>query len=159
MSRTTARGFSLIELMATLAIMAALLLIVVPSARLVTQRHRESELRTALATIRGALDHYKKAVEQGRIPLKAGESGYPPSLSVLVAGVDDASSPRHEKIYFLRRLPADPMRPGKEGEPEESWGLRSYASPPDEPVQGEDVFDVYSTAPGVGLNGIAYRDW
>lgn len=159
MNRSRPLGFSFIELMATLAIMAALLLIAVPSAKLVAQRHREAELRSALATIRGAIDQYKKAVDLGRIPAKSGESGYPPDLSVLAAGIDDASSPGREKIYFLRRLPADPLRAGTKAAPEDSWGLRSYASPPDEPSAGDDVFDVYSTASGSGLNGIAYKDW
>lgn len=159
MTRCRPRGFSFIELMATLAIMAALLLIAVPSARLVTQRHREAELRSALATIRGGIDQYKKAVELGRIPAKSGESGYPPDLAVLTEGVEDASIPGREKIYFLRRLPPDPFHPGTNAAPEDTWGLRSYESPPDEPSAGDDVFDVYSTASGTGLNGIAYKDW
>ena len=65
----------------------------------------------------------------------------------------DQKSPRKERIYFLRRLPADPLT--EDGR----WGLRSYASPPTDPSEGEDVFDVYSLAPGAGINGRPYRDW
>jgi general secretion pathway protein G len=158
MSLVRARGFSFIELMASLAIMAVLLLVAVPSAQLAMQRHREAELRTALAQIRTAIDHYKKASEQGRIPLESGASGYPPDLATLVEGVEDASSPERRMMYFLRRLPADPFYSGR-ADAEESWGLRSYASPPDDPSEGDDVFDVYSRAEGIGLNGVPYRDW
>lgn len=159
MTARTPSGFSFIELLASLAIMAVLLLVAVPSARLVTQRHREAELRSALATIREGIDRYKKAVEQGKIPVKVGESGFPPDLSVLTEGVEDVSTPDRRKIYFLRRLPADPLYAGDARDPADTWGLRSYESPPDEPSAGDDVFDVYSLAPGVGLNGVRYRDW
>jgi general secretion pathway protein G len=159
MHARAARGFSFIELLATLAILSALLLIAVPAARTVVQRQREVELRTALATIRGGIDAYRKAVVEGKVATEAGASGYPPDLAVLVEGVEDISTPQRTKIYFLRRLPADPMNPDGARDPAASWGLRSYASPPDEPAAGEDVFDVYSTSGGTGLNGIAYRDW
>ncbi|EIL98057.1 general secretion pathway protein GspG [Rhodanobacter thiooxydans] len=157
--RRRSHGFSFIELLATLAIMAVLLLVAVPSARLVTQRHREAELRSALATIRDGIDHYRKAVEQGRIQAKLGQSGYPPDLAVLTEGVDDVSTPDRRKIYFLRRLPADPMYVGAAVDPAATWGLRSYASPPDAPAAGDDVFDVYSTSAGTGLNDVPYKDW
>ena len=26
-------------------------------------------------------------------------------------------------------------------------------------ILGADVFDVYSLAPGLGINGVAYKDW
>jgi general secretion pathway protein G len=43
--------------------------------------------------------------------------------------------------------------------PEDTWGLRSYESPPDDPSPGKDVFDIYSLDKGVGLNGIPYSKW
>lgn len=152
-------GFSFVELMITLAIMAVLVLVAVPMAQVAVQRQREHDLRVALAQIREALDAYKRASEHGRIAVKLGESGYPRSLDYLVEGVDDQRSPARQKLYFLRRLPRDPMVADTSAKPAGTWGLRSYASPPDEPSEGEDVFDVYSTSDKLGLNGIPYRKW
>jgi len=127
---------------------------------LVVQRSKEQELRLALRQIRGALDAYRQAVDEGRVIHSIQQSGYPPSLKVLVDGVPDASSPdRKRKIYFLRRIPRDPTFLDASRPDEETWGMRSYASSFDAPEAGEDVFDVYSLSPGVGLNGIRYRNW
>src|SRR5512142_2224544 len=154
------RGFTIIELVITVGIVSLLATAVVPSAQLLYQRERESELRVALRTIRGAIDAYKLASDTGRIKKQLDKSGYPPDLQSLVDGVDDARSPKEGvKIYFLRRLPRDPFWPDATTPAAETWGLRSYASPPDDPQPGDDVYDVYSRSPRTGLDGVPYREW
>jgi len=157
--RDSARGFTLIELVITVAIVAILASVALPLNELVVQRGKEQDLRRALRDIREAIDRYKEASDEGRIPKRVGESGYPPRLEVLVAGVVDAKSPARARIYFLRRIPRDPLASDPSLAPAETWGKRSYASPPDAPSEGDDVFDVYSRAPGTGINGRAYREW
>jgi general secretion pathway protein G len=143
----------------TVAIVGLLASAAFPLASMAIQREKESDLRAALRDIRHAIDAYKEAAEQGRVLVEADKSGYPPDLKVLSEGVEDATSAQKVKIYFLRRLPRDPMFPDGSVTAEETWGLRSYASPPDEPQPGDDVFDVYSLARGKGLNGVPYHDW
>lgn len=152
-------GFTFVELMVTLAIMAILVTVAVPLVQVSARREKERELRSALMEIREALDAYKRATEQGRVAVSLGESGYPKSLEVLVEGVADQRSPVQKKIYFLRRIPRDPMADLSVTDPAKTWGLRSYQSPPDDPQEGEDVFDVYSTSGKAGLNGVPYRNW
>jgi general secretion pathway protein G len=152
-------GFTFIELMMTLAIMGVLALVAVPLAQLSIQREKERDLRTALIQIREALDAYKRASDQGRVVVRLGESGYPKSLAQLVEGIDDQRSPTRRKMYFLRRLPRDPMCQDASVADADSWGRRSYASPPDDPGEGDDVFDVYSRSDKLGLNGVAYNKW
>ena len=153
------RGFTLVELMVTVAIVALLASIALPFAELAVRRQKEQSLHAALRQVRAAIDAYKLAVDQGRIRKSADQSGYPDSLDALVRGVEDARSPAHEKMYFLRRVPRDPLFPDAEASAADTWGQRSYASPPDAPRAGADVYDVYSLAPGTGLNGVAYKDW
>jgi general secretion pathway protein G len=158
-SRKRHAGFTLIELVITVAIVGLLASAAFPLASMAIQRGKESELRAALRDIRGAIDAYKVAAEQGRVMVEAGTSGYPPDLKVLYEGVEDAANPEKAKIYFLRRLPRDPFFPDGAVSAEETWGLRSYASPPEDPQPGDDVFDVYSLSRGKGLNGVPYHDW
>jgi general secretion pathway protein G len=159
-SEQHAAGFTLIEMIVTVAIVGLLATISFPLVELAARRSNERELGDALRQIRTAIDRYKQAVEEGRILDDAKGSGYPPSLSVLVAGVVDAKSPnKSQQIFFLRKIPRDPMAGDATTPAETTWGLRSYASPPESPQPGADVFDVHSLSVGVGLNGVPYRDW
>ena len=154
------RGFTIIELVITVGIVSLLATAVIPSAQLMYQREREHELRASLRTIRAALDAYKSASDTGRIKKKLDQSGYPPNLQVLVDGVEDAASAKEGlKIYYQRSLPRDPFWPDATTPAAETWGLRSYASPPDDPQPGDDVYDVRSRSSRTGLNGVPYRDW
>jgi general secretion pathway protein G len=152
-------GFTLIELIVTVVIVALLASGAAPLVELTVKRTREQELRSALREIRTAIDAYKLAVDQGRVLRTALQSGYPPTLAALVEGVPDARSPDKRLIYFLRRLPPDPSFSDVNASPADTWGKRSYASPPDRPEEGEDVFDVYSLSDKTGLNGRPYRAW
>jgi general secretion pathway protein G len=134
-------GFSFVELLVTLAIISVLASIVYPMAELRQQRQREQELRIALREIRSALDAYKQAGDEGRISR------------------GDLKDPARRKLYFLRRVPRDPMFPDPNAPAHLTWLQRSYASAPDRPTEGADVFDVFSKSDGVGLNGIPYKEW
>src|ERR1043166_289538 len=146
-----ARGFTLIELLITVAIVALLATIAAPLAEVTVQRDKEKELRHALREIRSAIDAYKRAADDGVIERAADATGYPASLAILVEGVPDKRKPDAPKVYFLRRVPADPMGG-------EEWGLRSYASAADSPQPGKDVYDVFSKSDGTGLNRVPYQE-
>ena len=154
-----ARGFTYIELMITLTIMATLATVAVPMAQVAVQREKERGLRNALIEIREAIDAYKRAVDAGRIKIAAGDSGYPRKLEELVDGVPDQRSPAKKNIYFLRRLPADPFAVNSDARAASTWLKRAYASAPDNPVEGEDVFDISSRSDKVGLNGVPLKQW
>jgi general secretion pathway protein G len=152
-------GYSLIELLATLAILGLLITLLLPVAETLRQRVREQELRLALREIRTAIDAYKRAYDEGRIVAKVGSSGYPPNLEVLVQGVEDARDPRKSTIYFLRRIPRDPFSAELSQSDADTWGKRSYASSADDPKEGEDIYDIFSRSRLTGLNGIEHAKW
>jgi general secretion pathway protein G len=141
--KSCSAGFTLLELIITVMVIALLATVVFPMAEVAATRSQEQKLRAALFEIRHAIDAYKQAASEGK-----------------VEGVPDATSTvEGAKIFFLRRIPRDPMATDSSVAAEETWGKRSYASSPDEPEEGDDVFDVYTRATGVGLNGIPYRQW
>jgi general secretion pathway protein G len=160
--RLARSGFTLIEMVVVLAIMGVLAAAARPLVELAARRQREFALRDGLRQMRTAIDTYELEVARGALPRPADapDAGpvYPATLRALVDGVatsDKAGAPRR---YFLRRLPRDPFA-DPELAPEDTWGLRASDTSPDAPRPGRDVFDVYSMAPGVALDGTRYRDW
>ena len=152
-------GFTLIELVVTLAILAMLSTVALPMTEVAVQRGKEQELHAALRQIRDAIDAYKRAYDDGHMIKKVGESGYPPTLDILVQGVNDAQSPKEQKLFFLRHVPRNPFALDSSVPAAETWGIRSYASSADDPQAGTDVFDVYAPVLGKGINGVPYREW
>jgi general secretion pathway protein G len=151
-------GFSFVELLASVAIVGLLAAVALPAAEITARRTKEAQLRAALKELRLAIDAYKAAVDAGKISISPEQSGYPPNLADLANGIDDLTG-SGIKLYFLRRIPRDPMHPDTTIPAAETWGLRSFDSPPDRPRPGVDVFDVYSLSDKKGINGVSYADW
>jgi len=146
-------GYTLAELVMVAAVMVTLAAVALPVAKYTTLRSKEHELRSDLREMRLAIDEYKRYSESGLIQVDLGTDGYPPKLEVLVEGVPLIGQV-DKKAKFLRRIPIDPMTGKAE------WGLRSYQDAWDSTSWGgEDVYDVYSLARGVGMNGVAYTKW
>lgn len=152
-------GFTLVEVLVTLALIALIVGMAAPVFSLAQKRHQESELRENLREIRRAIDAYKTAADDHRIAVTADASGYPPTLDALWQGVPDITRADRRKIYFLRSLPRDPFYPDPNISADQAWTTRSYASSPDDPQPGDDVFDVHSLSPDIGTNGVPYSKW
>ena len=154
-SRST--GYSFVELLVVSAILLILASAVAPLAHVTVQRQRETELRRALREMRTAIDRYKDAVDLGTIggtEIDPDDQGYPPSLEILVEGVEPVDENAGSVVRFLRRIPVDPMTGSTD------WGLRSYQDDPDVTRWGGDnVYDVYTRSRGTALDGTRYRDW
>lgn len=100
-------GFTLIELIVVMAIVALLVTIAAPRYLQSVDRAREATLRTSLGVMRDAIDRF--AADRGR---------YPQSLEELVTA------------RYLRNLPEDPMSGRRD-----AWVLLAPA--PDSVLQGQ----------------------
>lgn len=166
-ARSRPRGFTFIELVVTLALLGVVAMSTLPLYGVVSTRMKEAELRQDLRVLRAALDAYKAAVDGGQIPRAPNDSGYPPSLELLVQGVEVSppgalnadGTPAVKRLVFLRSVPRDPFHPDTSVPAAATWATRAYGSPPDAPSSGPDVFDVASTSPRTGSNGIPYSQW
>ena len=156
---TRRKGFTFIEMLVTMTILAILAAAVIPLAKTAMKREREIELRRNLRMIREAIDLYKKLADEKKIEVEGDSEGYPPDLETLVKGVklkgeQEGGKSENKIIKFLRRIPLDPMTNSYE------WGLRSYQDKPDsDSWGGENVYDVYTKSQATALDGTIYRDW
>jgi general secretion pathway protein G len=153
-------GFTLIEMIIALSIVAVLAMLALPLGKMAVKRTNEIELQRTLRTIREAIDAYKKLADEKKFEVEEDTEGYPPTLETLVKGIEvqdkDAKGKAGAKktVKFLRRIPKDPMTDSYD------WGLRSYQDDFDSDVWGEEnVYDVYTKSPAVALDGTKYKDW
>lgn len=163
-TRTSHRGFTLLEIIIVIAILSILTAAAVPMVRNTVRRERESDLRYSLRQLRQAIDRYKEYAERfpNAIPIELKtQSGYPKELEILEKGFTPANSvgTSGNIVRFLRKIPIDPMT-DNDGSGLNDWGIRSSKDRPDSGSWGgEDVFDVYSKSNGTAMNGTRYRDW
>lgn len=141
MNGNRALGFSLLELLVAMAIMATLLSIIAPRYMGHIERAREAVLKDDLATMRRLIDQYH-----------SDRGAYPDSLDELVS------------LRYLREIPVDPVTDRRD-----SWLVVAPAQmvaelpPAAGPVNVEaprgNVADVRSGAPGTGSDGRPYAQW
>jgi general secretion pathway protein G len=147
------RGFTLIELILTVTILAIIVGMAIPLARNSVKRQKEQDLRYALREMRVAIDKFKDASDKGQIQVTLDGGGYPAKLQDLVDGVPLVGAV-DKKLKLLRRIPLDPMTNTAE------WGMRSVQDDPKaKSWGGQNVFDVYTKSDGTALDGTKYIEW
>ena len=152
------KGFTLTEMIVTVAILAVLSATAIPLAKTAVKREKEIQLRRSLRIMREAVDAYKKLADENKFEFDEDTNGYPPDLETLVEGFEITESQEGEEsikiVKLLRRIPLDPMTNSSD------WGLRSYQDDIDSDYWGgENVYDVYTKSVGTALDGTKYRDW
>jgi len=153
------QGFTLIEMMITLALLATLAAAAIPLVQRQQQQQNEYQLQESLRQIRHAIDSYAQAVQDGRVEQETGDSPYPAALQLLTEGVVDKTSPSKKRLYFLRVLPRDPFCDCEGRSAADTWKTRSSTQPPGDFSGGKDVFDIRSGSSMTGLNGVPYAQW
>ncbi len=125
------RGFTLIELMVVMVVMALLVTIVAPRYLKQTDRAREAVLRNNLKETRDAIDKFY-----------TDHTRYPQSLRELVDG------------RYLKMLPIDPIV-----DRNDRWAF--VAGPNGTAAAGQSgaIYDLHSSAAGKGLDGTAFSTW
>jgi general secretion pathway protein G len=129
-TRRSEAGFTLLELITVVSLVAILAAIALPNYRVAIIQSKEAVLKEDLYRLRDLIDQYY--LDKGQ---------YPASLETLV---EDG---------YLRKLPEDPFTRAADWTP-------VYAEPdPDRPAETPGVYDVKSASELPSLAGTAYNEW
>jgi general secretion pathway protein G len=129
--RTQDAGFTLVELMIVMAIIAILMMVAVPRFAAAVRMAREAVLKEDLFTIRGAIDSYTMDKQKA-----------PQSLDDLV------------QEGYLKAIPEDPMTKSKD-----TWVTDSGDSLHSVDQTDPGIDDVHSGSQESGSDGQAYSTW
>jgi general secretion pathway protein G len=124
-------GFTLIELMVVMAVIAVLMAIAVPIYTRSIQRSKESVLKNNLFTLRTVIDEYTYDKQKA-----------PQTLQDLVSD------------GYLRQVPIDPMTNSAE-----TWKLIMEDATNTVNQTEPGIYDVRSGSDGTSLEGTPYSEW
>ncbi|HXC17129.1 MAG TPA: prepilin-type N-terminal cleavage/methylation domain-containing protein [Holophagaceae bacterium] len=125
------QGFTLMELLVVMTIIAILATIGLAGYRHKTTLARESVLKEDLFQVRHSLEQYR--ADRGKLPS---------SLQPL------------KDLGYLREIPVDPMTNSRD-----TWALEFEAPDPDNPDAETGVYNIRSGSTDLGENGIPYNEW
>jgi general secretion pathway protein G len=125
-----AAGFTLIELVTVIALVAILAAIALPNYKVAIIQSKEAVLKEDLYRLRDLIDQYY--LDKGQ---------YPASLDALV---EDG---------YLRKLPTDPITQ------QADWTPVFQEPDPDRPGEAPGVYDVKSSSEAPSLEGTPYNEW
>lgn len=130
-SRKRTRGFTLLELVTAMTILALLTSVGIVGYRHQTRTAREAVLKEDLFQLNHALECYR--ADRGKYPASIG---------------------RLRELGYLRDIPVDPMTGSRD-----TWTEENEAQDPDNPDAEVGIFRIRSGSTDVGSNGIPYNEW
>ncbi|HKO11294.1 MAG TPA: prepilin-type N-terminal cleavage/methylation domain-containing protein [Acidobacteriaceae bacterium] len=130
-ARNGESGFTLVELMIVMAIIAVLAMVAIPRFTAAIQNAREAALKEDLHVLRDAIDSY--TMDKNKAPQ---------SLDDLV------------QAGYLKKIPVDPMTHSSE-----TWQTTTDSTYQDVDQSEPGVTDVHSGSDAVGSNGQPYSSW
>lgn len=128
---STARGFTIIELLVVVTIIVILASLGMAQYRQSVVRAREAVLKEDLFRMRDAIDQFY-----------ADKNQYPGSLEDLVSE------------GYLREIPVDPITSSKD-----TWQTVNAEPDPANPTTQMGIYDVKSGAEQQSMDGTSYSDW